>query len=163
MSGAKRHKAQCGTSRGRSRRRVLGVLDVVGVVGVVCGLPFFALCLLILRLCRFLSFALYGMFVLRTSLMFGHLASSPTSKPTEGQAPTRMRAPCRSNPHPRALVSVGAGGYFFVVATKKTSPCATTCGLLPQTNIATRLFLVRASGVAAELGAVSMARGSCPL
>ena len=42
-----------------------------------------------------------------------------TSKPTEGQAPTRMRAPCRSNSRPRALVSVGAGGYFFVVATTK--------------------------------------------
>ena len=42
-----------------------------------------------------------------------------TSKPTEGQAPTRMRAPCCSNSRPWALVSVGAGGYFFVVATKK--------------------------------------------
>ena len=46
-----------------------------------------------------------------------------TSKPTEGQAPTRMRAPCRSNSRPRALVSVGAGGYFFVVATKKMTWC----------------------------------------
>ena len=42
-----------------------------------------------------------------------------TSKPTEGQAPTRMRAPCRSNSRPRALVSVGAGGYFLLSQQQK--------------------------------------------
>ena len=86
------------------------------------------------------------------------------SLPKDRRSPA-CALPVARTPVPGLSSRSGRGAIFLLSQQQqqKTSPCAATCGSSPQTNIAPRLFLVRASGVAAELGAVSMARGSCPL